>query len=131
MSSTIQHRYNLRSIARQAMNQPAEIIKEKEPIKISIFMYLLNMIAYFLEACTPKVYKNLFKSQSEQDTLNRQQDQEDEEEQEKEQEQEDDEEQEEQDEEEQEEQEQDEEEQEECIDSKNNIFSEISNIIRY
>lgn len=80
MSSTIQHRYNLRSTARRAMNQPVEKVKKEPIIKISIFMYLLNMIAYFLDACTPKVYKNMFKSQSEQDTLNRQQEQEEEEE---------------------------------------------------
>lgn len=83
MSSTIQHRYNLRSTAKLAMNQP--VIVKKEPIiKISIFMYLLNMFVYFLEACTPKVYKNMFKRQSEQDTLNRQQEQEEEEDQEEE-----------------------------------------------
>ena len=124
MSSTIQHRYNLRSTAKLAMNQPVEKVKEEPIIKISIFMYLLNMIAYFLEACTPKVYKNMFKRQSEQDTLNRQQEQEEEEDQEEEEEEE-----EEQDEEEEEEQdeegknqEQDEQTKpEECIDSENYI----------
>ena len=119
MSSTIQHRYNLRSTARRAMNQP--VIVKKEPIiKISIFMYLLNMIAYFLEACTPKVFKNMFKRQSEQDALNRQQEQEEEEEEEEE-----DEEEEEEEEEQVEKgknQEQDEQtKHEECIDSENYI----------
>jgi hypothetical protein len=122
MSSTIQHRYNLRSTAKRALNQPVEIVKKEPIIKISIFMYLLNMIAYFLDVCNPKVYKNMFKSQSEQDALNRQQEQEEElgeEEQDQEEEEEED----------QEEQEQ--EKQEECIDSENSIFSGISNIIRY
>jgi flagellar biosynthesis/type III secretory pathway M-ring protein FliF/YscJ len=109
------------------MNQP--VIVKKEPIiKISIFMYLLNMIAYFLDVCNPKVYKNMFKSQSEQDALNRQQEQEDEE-QDEEQDQEEEEEEVEDQEQDQEEQEQ--EKQEECIDSENSIFSGISNIIRY
>ena len=116
MSSTIQHRYNLRSTAKLAMNQPVEKVKEEPIIKISIFMYLLNMIAYFLEACTPKVYKNMFKRQSEQDTLNRQQEQEEEEDQEEE------EEEEEEQDEEGKNQEQDEQtKHEECIDSENYI----------
>jgi uncharacterized membrane protein len=84
MLSTIQHRYNLRSTARRAMNyQPVTIVKKEPIIKISIFMYLLNMIAYFLQACTPKVYKNIFQRQSEQDAVERQQEQEEQEEQEK------------------------------------------------
>ena len=78
MSSTIQHRYNLRSTAKRAMNyQPVTIVKKEPIIKISIFMYLLNMIAYFLETfSTPEVYKNMFKRQSEQDAINMQQEQE-------------------------------------------------------
>ena len=80
MSSTIQHRYNLRSTAKRALKQP---VIEEPIIKISIFMYLLNMIAYFLETfSTPEVYKNMFKRQSEQDAINMQQEQEQEQEQE-------------------------------------------------
>ena len=76
MSSTIQHRYNLRSTAKRALKQPV-IVDEQPIIKISIFMYLLNMIAYFLETfSTPEVYKNMFKRQSEQDAINMQQEQE-------------------------------------------------------
>ena len=92
MSSTIQHRYNLRSTAKRALDQPVKIIKKEEPIiKISIFMYLLNMIAYFLETfSTPEVYKNMFKRQSEQDAIYRQQEQEQENEEDEDQEQEED-----------------------------------------
>jgi len=83
MSSTIQHRYNLRSTAKRALDQPV-IVDEQPIIKISIFMYLLNMIAYFLETfSTPEVYKNMFKRQSEQDAINMQQEQEQEQEQDK------------------------------------------------
>jgi len=77
MSSTIQHRYNLRSIAKQAMNQPVKIIKEEPPIiKISIFVYLLRLMSYLFEICTPDVYKNMLKRQSEQDANNMQKDRE-------------------------------------------------------
>ncbi len=76
-TAIIQHRYNLRSSAKRALNQPVKIIKEKEPIiKISIFVYLLNMIAYLFEICTPDIYKNILKRQSEQDANDMQQDQE-------------------------------------------------------
>ena len=40
-TAIIQHRYNLRSIARQAMNQPV-VVEETPIIKISIFVYLLK-----------------------------------------------------------------------------------------
>jgi hypothetical protein len=109
------------------MNQPVEIVKKEPIIKISIFMYLLNMIAYFLDACNPKVYKNMFKSQSEQDALNRQQEQEEEQELGEEEQEEEEQEQEQ----EQDEEEEENEKQEECIDSENSIFYEISSIIRY
>ena len=75
MSSTIQHRYNLRSKSRSMNNQP--VIVEKTPIiKISIFVYLLRLMSYLFEICTPDVYKNMLKRQSEQDANNMQKDRE-------------------------------------------------------
>ena len=77
-TAIIQHRYHLRSNVK-LLKQPKMIVEE-QPIKISIWIYLLNLISYLFEICTPKVYKNILKRQSEQDAHDRQQEQEEEEE---------------------------------------------------
>ena len=77
-TAIIQHRYHLRSNVK-LLKQP-KLIVEEQPIKISIWIYLLNLISYLFEICTPKVYKNILKRQSEQDAHDRQQEQEEEEE---------------------------------------------------
>ena len=77
-TAIIQHRYQLRSNVK-LLKQP-KLIVEEQPIKISIWIYLLNLISYLFEICTPKVYKNILKRQSEQDAHDRQQEQEEEEE---------------------------------------------------
>ena len=76
-TAIIQHRYHLRSNVK-LLKQP-KLIVEEQPIKISIWIYLLNLISYLFEICTPKVYKNILKRQSEQDAHDRQQEQEEEE----------------------------------------------------
>jgi flagellar biosynthesis/type III secretory pathway M-ring protein FliF/YscJ len=73
-TAIIQHRYHLRSNVK-LLKQPKMIVEE-QPIKISIWIYLLNLISYLFEICTPKVYKNILKRQSEQDAHDRQQEQE-------------------------------------------------------
>jgi flagellar biosynthesis/type III secretory pathway M-ring protein FliF/YscJ len=77
-TAIIQHRYHLRSNVK-LLKQP-KLIVEEQPIKISIWIYLLNLISYLFEICTPKVYKNILKRQSEQDAHDRQQEQEQEDE---------------------------------------------------